>query len=195
MRAIALASLVVSIGSIGCASFRSGAVPPTQPWPPAAAASKKSISLVLAGSATQNNGTPIDPPPGMVSKWRTWTEAAYRDSALFSAVLAEDLPSDVRAEVRITDTGEGSQGLAFISGLTLTLIPAKATDTITLHTEFKSSKGELLATIEKSDSLHTWIQLFMVFVMPFHWPASEAGSLFTELNRATLAEAHAQGVI
>jgi hypothetical protein len=192
----ALVALLVAFTSVACASFRGGEVPPTQPWPPAAAgAAKKSVSMILASGSTEVNGKTVDAPPNMVANWQQWTEATYRDSALFSAVVDPTFPSDLRSEVRVVDTGNANPALAFISGLTLTLLPAKASDRVTLHTEFKNAKGELLATIEKSESLDTWIQLFLVFAMPFHLPKSEVRELFAELNRATLAEAHAQGII
>ncbi|HTO53386.1 MAG TPA: hypothetical protein VMR50_08365 [Myxococcota bacterium] len=150
--------------------------------------------MSLAANVAIADSAPVDAPPAMVSRWRTWTEATYRDSALFSAVVAEDMPSDVRSEIRVVDSGDFRRWMAIVCGVTLFLFPAKATDHFTLHTEFKNAKGEVLATIEKSESVDSWIGLFLIVVTPFRWPGREVGDLVTELNRATLAEAHAQGI-
>ncbi|HXZ84783.1 MAG TPA: hypothetical protein VEI82_04760 [Myxococcota bacterium] len=151
--------------------------------------------MILASGGSEVNGKTVDTPPRVVANWREWTEATYRDSALFSALVDPSVPSDLRSEVRVVDTGEAKIGMAIACGVTLFLFPAKATDHLTLRTDFKNAKGEVLATIEKSESVNTWIELFLVVVMPFHWPKSEIRDLITELNRATLAEAHAKGII
>jgi hypothetical protein len=194
--AVSLVSVAFVLNT-ACAGFRGGELPETQPWPPSfAAAKKKTVSLVLSPkSSSVVNGQTIDPPPNMMTKWREFTEETYKDSQLFSAVLGESLPADLRAEVRVTDEGNFSRAAAVFSGLTLTLIPANAVDHFTLHTDFKNAQGQVLASIEKKDSMSTWIELFLIFVLPFKSPASVSESVFHELNRATLAEAHAKGIL
>jgi hypothetical protein len=194
VRALAVTVLLASAAT-GCASFRRGDVPATTPWPPAPSASKKSVSLLLANGTTNMNGKAADAPPAMVAKWRELTKTAYSDSGLFSAVVPENTPSDIRAEVRINDEGTFSPVLSFLSGFTLTLLPSSATDRISMHTDFKNADGDVLATIEKSESMTMWTQFFLVFVMPFNWPGTVANDTFRDLSRATLAEAHAKGVL
>ena len=177
----------------GCASFRGGELAQTKPWPPAEPAAKKSLSLAVTGSTLMNE-KPGDATPLMLTKWRESTEQAYKESNQFSTVLPETAAADIRAEVKIVDSGNPNVGLAFISGLTMTLIPAKATDNFAVHTDFKNAQGDVLASIERRDHVDTWIQLFMVFVMPFNWPNSVITSTVTDLSRATIVEAHEKGV-
>ena len=177
----------------GCASFRGGEIPETKPWPPASPAAKKTLSLAVTGSTLLNN-TPGDASPQMLTKWREFTEQAYKESSQFSAVLPETAAADIKAEVKIVNSGNPNLGLAFISGLTLTLIPAKATDYFTVHTDFKNSRGDVLASIEKKDHMDTWIELFLIVVTPFNWPNSVAGDVLTDISRSTIADAHEKGV-
>jgi hypothetical protein len=192
-RLVALALL--AFAGAGCAAFRGGELAPSTSWPPAPAAQRKTVSLILAGGTVTMNGAPTDAAPAMVAKWREEVQKAYVDSGLFSAVLQEGNVSDVRAEVRISDVGEGSQVLAFFCGFTMFLIPATANDRITMHTDFKNAEGDVLASIEKSDSMRLWMQTFLVFIMPFNWPGTVANDLFRDLTRATLEDAHAKQVL
>lgn len=185
----------LGFATAGCAAFRGGELAGSTSWPPSPSATKKSVSLILAGGTVSVNGNPTDAAPAIVAKWREEVHKAYADSGLFSAVLQEGNLADVRAEVRISDVGEGSQALAFICGLTMFLIPATAVDRITMHTDFKNAEGDVLASIEKSDSVRLWMQTFLVFVMPFKWPGTVTNDLFRDLTRATLEEAHAKRVL
>jgi hypothetical protein len=175
----------------GCAAFR-GADSKT-PWPPTAGASKKSLSLVVASSGTMN-GKPAEPLPAMTTKWREYAHDAYQESGLFSAVVPEGAPADLRAEIQVKDEGSGSFFGAFICGFTMFLIPATGQDRFTLHTEFKNAQGDVLATVEKSDTVTLWMQTFLVFVAPFKWPGSVTHETLQELHRATLTEAQAKGI-
>ena len=191
---LAVCGLLVFAAS-GCASFRGGELAETTPWPPVASPTKKSVSLVLAGGTVSVNGNPTDASPMMLQQWREKVEKTYADSSLFSAVLPESAPADVRAEVHVSDIGEGSMGLAFLCGFTMFIIPATAIDHFTMKTDFKNANGDVLATIEKSDSSRLWMQLFLVFVMPFNWPPSVGEELFRDLSRATLADAHGKNIL
>jgi hypothetical protein len=194
IRSYVLALLGLAVASSGCAGFRAGTVPETTPWPPARSATTRSVNLVVTAAVSVNQ-KPRDVLPGFVSRWQGITQRTYAESGLFSAVLDGSMPADLRAEVRITNDGELIHLWSFVSGWTLGLVPSRSIDRFTMRTEFKNDTGDVLATIEKSDTVSTWIQLFLVFAMPFKLPGPVADDLLADLSRATLAEARARGLI
>ena len=185
-------AVATTIGS-GCASFRAGLLAPTTDWPPPAAAKKKSISVAVSGTAVIS-GKATDAPQQMIDLWRQRTWAAYEESGLFSDVRTGLEATDLRAEIRIEDRGDPNIALAVLCGLTMTLIPVKASDELTMRTVYKDAEGNTLASIEKAETVNTWIQMFLVFVMPAKFPSGVVKGVLTDLNRATISAAQAQKV-
>ncbi len=191
-RLVAVATLLAF--STGCVMVRAGELPRVAPWPPAAAPSKKTVSLTVASGTNVINGAPAEVPPAIAAKRRELMQAEYVGSGLFSTVVAEGQPADVRAEVLISEDGHASQALAFICGLTMFLVPARAEGRMTMQTTFKNSDGDVLAKLEKSETTTMWMQLFLIFAMPFNRPITVGNEAFEDLSRATLSEGHAQGI-
>ena len=187
-------SLAVSLPFWGCAQFREGNLPPISSWPPESRAEKKSISIIVSGEAIVN-GVEHEANSNMVEKWRAQTVKAYRDSALFSEVHAGFKESDLQAQVKIVDQGEFSIGMAILTGLTLYLIPNSATDEVIVKTTFKDHEGKTLGSFTKSEALTFWQQLFLIFAMPFHSPATVTEETLYDLSRATIIEANSQDFI
>jgi hypothetical protein len=184
--------LLLALGALtSCASFRSGNL--TSGSQLIRPSEKPSISVVVTGTAVMG-GEAQDLHANFLEEWTEDILRGYRDSGLFDTVRSGLYESDLRAEVSIENSGDPNQALAFLSGLTLTLIPAKATDHLSMTTEFKSPEGETLATVVKQESVNTWIQLFLIFAMPFNWPGTVVDDVFTDLVHETLAEAGAEGV-
>ncbi|MCA9470021.1 MAG: hypothetical protein KC643_31870 [Nitrospira sp.] len=183
-------TVVITFGLAGCASFREGTLPPPSSWPPALAQGKKSISVIVTGEAMME-GRRGDVPLQMVQQWQVPTIKAYRDSGLFSEVKAGPAQTDLRAEVHIRDMGEGSKGMAIVSGLTLTLFPATGHDRLVVQTTIKDANGENLGTFEKTETVNFWIQFFLIFIMPFNWPPTVVSDTLYDLSRAIIVEAHA----
>lgn len=181
-------ALAIALPNIGCASFQTGKLDRDVVLPPAAEP-KPSIAVVVSGRARMGSGADQDVPPRMLESWKNETVEAYRDSGLFSRVESGFSDADLRAEVDVYNTGDPNMGLAFLSGLTLTLIPAKASDVLTMTTVFRNADGEELATIQREEVVDTWIQLFLFPVMPFKWPGSVIGDAFEDLVTSTLAGA------
>ena len=78
-------------------------------------------------------------------------------------------PADLIAEIQVRE--DGSKALAgisgFICGFTMGLIPGYANATLNMETVFKSPSGSEIGSIRKSESVSLWMQLFLVFAMPF----------------------------
>jgi len=132
--------------------------------------------------------------PEYAERYRDLTRWTYRDSKLFAAVLDPGQVGDLRAEVEITDVGTRKRALVWLSNLTLGLVPVRSSARLKIHTDFKGPDGTVLGSFESSDSVIQWRQLFLVFAMPF-FSSNAAIDMIVDLNRATLAQAHAADVL
>lgn len=176
----------------GCAAFRTGETQPQTPWLISKEPGKQSISLLVSGESSVN-GTRQDVPQRMIDAWQAVTEKAYKDSGYLSDVKIGAAETDLRAEIHFTDRGEANQGLAFLSGFTMTLIPANAQGDMVVKTTLKNKEGTELGTFEKKETLSFWIQFFLIFIMPFNWPNTVASEMLYDLNRATIDQAYGAG--
>lgn len=188
-----LVSLVWSVVS-GCAAFRGGETQPPSTWPLSKGLGKQSISLLISGEAIVN-GQKADVHQAATTAWEKAAEKAYKDSGLFSDVKMGAADTDLRAEIHVIDRGEASTGLAFLSGFTMTLIPAKGEEEYVIKTILKNKQGQQLGTFERKEPMTFWIQLFLIFVMPFHWPNTVVTDILYDLNRATVIQAHDTGLL
>ena len=190
--AIYLVSFMLLCVSSGCASFREGNVPRARSSPQSPRGKQQSISVsvqgavILDGNIYQANRETTD-------NWRSQTIKAYRDSGLFSEVKGDADEADLYAEVVIVDKGDPNALLAFITGLTLYIVPSKATDEFTVKAAIRDKDGKILGRFEKSETVILWQQLFMVFAMPSNWPESVAKEALYDLNRAIIRDAYFQG--
>lgn len=178
----------------GCAAFRSGETPLPASWPMSQGPGKQSISLIFTGEALVN-GMRQDIPPQTIQAWQEVATKAYKDSGLFSDVKTAAAETDLRAEVHMLERGEADKAMAFLSGFTLTLLPASIQEEFVIKTTMKNREGKDLGTFEKSDRASVWIQFFLIFIMPFNWPNTVLSEMLYDLHRATISQAHGAGLL
>jgi hypothetical protein len=187
-KAIAIALIIVAGGTTsGCIIYREGLLPPITQWPPDVKQTKPTISLIVTGQSTHNCSVREGSEDYYLEEWRRDTVRAYQHSGLFSEVRQTTVASDLQAEIRILHKTESSPVMSFITVFTLFLIPSTATETITVRTTLKDRNGATLRSLEKSERLRTWVELFLAFAMPFQ--SMDHLSIY-DLNRATILEAH-----
>ena len=78
--------------------------------------------------------------------------------------------------------------LAFLSGLTLTVIPATATDAFSVVTTFRDRTGRTIASTTREESVTTWIQLLLVFLWPFMDPDTVMDEAIYDLAASSLVD-------
>lgn len=195
MKATALRTTICAalLLATGCATFRQGNVPPVERWPLQSAA-KKDVRVMITTEFIEN-GRSLSSTSGATDWLANHVLAVYTESGAFSQVHRGSGSAERLAEVRIKYDAEASMGMAVLSGLTLTLVPSITTTQMIVRTTFKDDEGNELGTITKSETVKTWIQLFMVFAMPTNFPTRVALPTFDDLNRSTLADAQARGWI
>ena len=177
----------------GCASFRSGNVPRSLSFPETERAQQESMSLNIYGAVILN-GKIYRAHPKTMKNWRRQTIKAYEESGLFSGVRGNSTETDLHAEIMIVDRGEANAFLAFLTGLTLYVIPSKAADEFTVKTTISDREGNTVGVFEKSETVTLWQQLVLIVAMPFNWPASVAKEALYDLNHATIRDARAEGI-
>jgi hypothetical protein len=184
----------VSLSSLsGCAAFRTGEFKPPASWPLATTPGTQSISLLITGEAFVN-GTQHFVPRERIQYWKDAAAKAYKDSGLFSDVKTGAAETDLRAEVHVLDRGETNNGTAFFSALTFGLLPSVHDAECIIKTTLKNKEGQDLGTFEKKGTFSYWIQLFLIFIMPFNWPDTVAADLLYDLHRVTISQAHSAGL-
>lgn len=188
-----LLAMLVLLQLTGCAVFRGGELEDVSKWPPEKSQTR-AVSVVVSGKIAMN-GKSADAQPAMVKQWETIMVDTYKDSGLFSDVSKGMSGSDLRAEITIKDEGKANMGLAFLTGLTLYIIPSRAQDTFIVQTTFRNADGEILGTIEKRESVVVWQQLFLVFVGPFTVSSNGAKAVLSDITKATLLEAQEKHIL
>lgn len=186
----ALAALVALLLP-ACASFqgdRLGPVPDVSP-----PQSKPTVSVAVFGEA-RLSGEKRDLPRTALERYKEATREAYEESDFFSDVRMGLEESDLRAEVKITNSGNPNYGLAFLSGLTLMIIPAKATDIFEVETSFKDRSGATLGEFSRTEEMDTWIELLLIVAAPFAWPGSVLHDTLVDTNDAVLHDAADAGL-
>lgn len=190
IRSVVLLAALAALS--GCASFRSEVPGAAAAWPQAPD-ERASIAFTVEGD-TVLNGSHDEMPARGKDKWREVTRRAYEESGLFGSVRRGEADTDYTAEIHVTNEGEFNQALAFISGFTFLVVPAKATDLLIVRTTFRDREGEIVGEIEKRSTMDSWIHLVMIPVMPFKFPFVEATKAMYDVQKATLIEADRQNI-
>lgn len=176
----------------GCAGFRSGETADLGTWPQAKE-QKPSLRYVVEGKVKMND---VDGAvqPATVKAWSDITGKAYKESNLFSSVNEGFGDADITAEVKVTNDGHGSMALAFISGLTLMVIPSTAEDRVITQTTYRNREGKVLAEVTKQDSVRTWMQILLFPGVVVANPFSKITEIHYDNNKATILDASKNGV-
>ncbi|UXY54967.1 hypothetical protein [Pseudomonas tohonis] len=176
----------------GCAGFRSGETENLGNWPQAGQ-QKPSLRYVVEGKVKMND---VDGAvqPATVKAWSDITGKAYKESNLFSSVTEGFGDADITAEVKVTNDGHGSMALAFISGLTLMVVPSTAEDRVITQTTYRSRDGKVLAEVTKQDSVRTWMQILLFPGVVVANPFSKINQIHYDNNKATILDASKNGV-
>ncbi|MDY6837300.1 MAG: hypothetical protein SWH78_04920 [Thermodesulfobacteriota bacterium] len=188
--------LILALSSVvtGCAAFREGSISRAGMLTETAMKKHPSIGVQVSGAVILN-GKIYQSHPKTTKNWRAQTIRAYEESGLFSQVVESAGDTDLHAEVMIVDRGDPNRFFSFITGLTLYIIPSKATDKFTVKTAISDGDGNILEAFEKSETVTLWQHLFMIVAMPFNWPSSVAKEALYDLNRATISDAYAHGIL
>ncbi len=118
-----------------------------------------------------------------------------KESFLFKEVKTGLDTGDIKLTIESENTGEANQFLAFLSGLSLLIIPAYAQDDIQIKYSFRDKKDTVIKEYKRRVTFNTWIHLFMIPLMPFKFPVAEIGSAMEAVTKSVLDEADRDGIL
>ncbi len=175
----------------GCISYSNHDLANVEQWPPLAPRTEKPSAYIKVDSQLMFNGQ-VRAGGFNQSKLDALVLQQYQSSERFSHATLGKQTSDLYVNVRVTNHERGSQVGAFITGFTLFIIPGKYSNEFTMETVFKDASGKVLGRIEKHETITTWIQLLMIFALPFN---ESADNVLTRLTQSSLEEAARQDLI
>lgn len=192
MKQLRTALLITSLLTLGgCISYTSGKLAEVQPWPPtASSAAKPTAYLKVEGEYLYND----EPRAGGFNQagLEKLILKQYKDSGLFSRVSTGQQKSDLYISVKVSNHETASTAAAFITGLTLFIIPGTASNQLNMQTEILNSSGDLIGSVEKQETITTWMQLLLVFALPF---SESTDNVLGQLSQSSLDQAARQKLI
>lgn len=181
----------------GCSSFRVGGLPEITDWPLSPASTEYDVKVITISSGAELtvNGMTERPGKQLLNMASEKARDAYAGSGLFRlANLRYDYSPDYIIEVMLKDEETVDPYSILFSVLTVFIKEGQMMDDYTLTTTIKDKKGEVLAKIEKSDSIVYKQRLGLFFSIFSRLPDAVSKETIYDLNRATIKEALSKGV-
>ena len=176
--------LLLGLQLSGCVTYSNNQLADPRPWPLEQPAEKKSAYLKLQTEYLFNGN------PGKggfnVPHLEKLLIREYKDSQAFDQVTTNRQAADVYVKVTVRNHEKGSLPLAFLSGFSLTVIPGTYDNELTMETRFLDAEGNDLGQIVKRETTTTWVQLLLIFALPF---SESTDPTLSRLVRSTLEEA------
>lgn len=79
-------------------------------------------------------------------------------------------------------------GLNYLASMSLLVLPMKATQAYTMSFELTNRNGSHITNIVRKGEQELYLELFLVFVMPFRWPFFEENDLYIKFIRQGVLE-------
>jgi hypothetical protein len=178
----------------GCASFAGGNLKELEAVPSAPVKSPRA-SLAITWS-TYLNGV-HKPANEHIAAGMGMKHAleAFKETGYFSEVGPTVDNPDVKIKVRIKDEGKANLGMAMVTGFTLFLIPSSATDLYVMDAEVTNLKTGQTRSYHLEDSMNYYQQIFLIFIMPFNWPASVVEDVLENMFTHLAVKIHEDGLL
>lgn len=175
----------------GCVSYSNHELASVEQWPPAASKTNEPSAFInvntqyLLNDQARAGGFNQTQLEALILK-------QYQSSGRFSSVTTNKQAADLYITIDISNHERSNLFSAVLTGLTLFVIPTRATNELTMETTFKDVDGKVLGRIKKQETITTWMQLLMVFALPFN---ESADNILTQLTQSTLEAAAQQKLI
>lgn len=188
-----LALLIATTTAPGCAiAFHDGNINGVDPFPPVSAVACNSAKPVTVALETRYQvvgmSTTDDVRQSAVDNIEAHAEDVFTRVPCFRW-SADPANADLVVDLRIRDDANPRLGLALLSGFTLMIVPARATDSYTLTAEIKK-RGTVVDTVSHKEQLDTWLHLLAGFGYPFASPKKVSDDMwedyFEEIAARTL---------
>lgn len=184
-------AVLLSVVLCGCLSYRHGRFEELEPLSnDDTTQPTKSVAVLVSGEYHTKAGEVSV--VNVMPRWENAAVKALERCGYFSEVKVGQEEADVYADIHVAETESGSLALAFISGITLLVIPSTADYEIVLTATLRDRNGLVIGTAEKTEELTQWYQILFILALPFN--STEAG-VITMLTEEALKEMRLYGTL
>ncbi|SDU98121.1 hypothetical protein [Pseudomonas mucidolens] len=183
---------LIMLGMGGCASFTKDEVAPVSLPSMASFAHKPNVYVDFDFYQGEPTNAAAAEVPQARDMLRPQLQKILTDSGLFGRVTLDEFqkqPGDYNLRLKVYNhpPSGGQMAMAFISGLTFTIIPALGTDQYTMSLETLDSQGQALSKGSNHDGINTWIGIWFIPMMG-NSPKEAVTDTFTRQVNALLKQ-------
>jgi|GEM_PF-417459 len=159
--------LALVLGLSGCASFTNDEVAPVNLPSMSSYLHKPNVYVDFDFyQGTPKSASAVEVPQAR-DMLKPELQKVLSDSGLFGRVTLDEFqkqPGDYNLRLKVYNhpPGGGQLAMAFISGLTMTIIPSMASDQYTMSLETLDQQGLAISNTSNHDSINTWIGIWFV---------------------------------
>ncbi|MBS4078566.1 MULTISPECIES: hypothetical protein [Pseudomonas] len=182
--------LVLTLG--GCASFTKDEVAPVKLPSMANYANKPNVYVDFDFYQGEPKSASAVEVPQARDHLKPQLQKILSDSGLFGRVTLDEFqkqPGDYNLRLKVYNhpPNGGQMVLAFISGFSMTIIPAYATDQYSMSLENLDPQGQPLTAASNHDAIGTWLGIWFIPLMA-NTPADAMSDTFTRQVNALLKQ-------
>jgi len=134
-----------------------------------------------------------------VGMYATHTEYASDVNNPERRARRDSLISQYDYNIRIRIKSEQSFARLFLgtvaSSLSATFLPISYTNSYSIETELYNQQRQLIATYQRSADLSKWVQMFLIFVYPFHPEERKREEIYLEFLHDTFRQIETEKVL
>jgi hypothetical protein len=174
--------LFICILITGCMSFQSNNARQFTSYPPSTIQPRKEKAKINIQAEYQLVGMvgTNDRRQSAVDNIKGWAEDNLKATGVFDVVPAAS-PADYKLVIRVRDDASPNIGAAFLTGLTLYLIPSTASDNFTTDVTLIDGNNKAIVNKTYKHEIVLWQQLFLVFGAPFATMKSTEEEMWKEI--------------
>ncbi|QQZ44215.1 hypothetical protein IF690_12010 [Pseudomonas sp. SK3(2021)] len=162
--------LSLMLALTGCASFTKDEVAAVDMPSMSSYANKPNVYVNFAFYQGEPQSASAVEVPQARDMLKPQLQKVLSDSGLFGRVTLDEFqkqPGDYNLRLKVYNhpPSGGQTVMAFISGLTFTLIPTMATDQYTMSLEALDPQGQAVSSASNHDGINTWMGIWFVPLM------------------------------
>jgi hypothetical protein len=184
--------LIIGVSLGGCVSYSQHDLPAVESWPLASKNTTTKPTAYVRFTALHTFNGEQRAGGTNVTAWEKVLLDNFNQSGRFQRVTTDKVDSDVYVYASVRNEETGNTGSAILTGITLFLIPTTVDNRLVMETVYKDRDGKVLGRVEKSETVTTWMQLLLVFALPFN---QSAEAIIQHLAQSSLEEAVRQKLI
>ncbi|TGM12982.1 hypothetical protein EHQ81_12060 [Leptospira selangorensis] len=116
-------------------------------------------------------------------------------SGYVSQVKSNTESAEINCDIIYTKKIYPQDGLTFLSGITLLIIPTMFSINTIIDVSFKDKKGKLLGRYERNAESFNWLGLVFLPAMPFYFPEVEGREMHLQLISSIFKEASLNNIL